>query len=375
MYNKKILLTDYTIAYLYSDLDVYPGGAAVEWYHWIKGFNEKNVRVGVLTLKGANKYITKKLDFDLIETWDENKGIPKLKLFYPLIPSFYKAIKNYDPDYLVLETSRRESIILAVISKMLRKKFVYRVASDLEVDERIKNYKAKFYIYLFYFSLRLADIIFCQNNYQQERLKRKFPNKNIILLNTPFSLAVNKILKGKSERSYIAWIGTFRSVKNIPALLEVVKKLPDIKFKIAGGKIIKDFTDDATECAVNELKNLKNVEFVSHMNYEEIPKFLERAYALLNTSRLEGFSNTFLESWSAGTPIVSTKNVNPNNIINNFNLGVVTDSYDDLPNSLTKIVNMSSDEYLKLSQRCINYIKENHDAKVLASKFLDYLKD
>jgi glycosyltransferase involved in cell wall biosynthesis len=375
MSNKKILLTDYTISYLYSDLDEYPGGAAVEWYHWIKGFNENNVRVGVLTLKGASKYITQKLDFDLIETWDVNKGIPKLRFFYNMLPSFYRAIKKYNPDYLVLETSRRETIILAVISKILRKKFIYRVASDFEVDERINNYKSKFYVYLFYFSLRLTEIIFCQNTYQQEKLKSRFPNKKIILLNTPFSLAVNKILKGKNQRSYIAWIGTFRSVKNIPALLEVVKKLPDIKFKIAGGKVIKNFTDDDTENAVNELKKIKNVEFVDYMRYEEIPKFLEGAFALLNTSRLEGFSNTFLESWAAGTPIISTKNVNPNNIISNFNLGIITDSYDDLPEAIIKIIKMSDDQYLDISQRCINYIRENHNAKILAAKFLDYLKD
>jgi glycosyltransferase involved in cell wall biosynthesis len=375
MTQKKILISDYTLHYLYSNLTEYPGGAAVEWYHWIKGFNENNVRVGVLTLKGTRKYITKELNFDLIESWDISSGIPRLKMFYPLIPSFFKAIKKYNPDYLVLETSRRETIILALISKILSKKFIYRIASDYEVDERIKNYITKIYAFLFYFGLRLSDIIFCQNQYQEEMLKRKFPNKKIILLNTPFSLSVNNRVKEKRERSYIAWIGTFRSVKNIPALLEIVKKLPELKFKVAGGKIIKDFTDNDTENAVIELKKMKNVEFVDYMDYEEIPKFLEGAYTLLNTSKLEGFSNTFLESWAAGTPIVSTKNVNPNNIINKFNVGLITESYNDLPDALMKIVNLPEDEYHNLSQRCINYISEYHDAKTLASKFLSYLEN
>jgi glycosyltransferase involved in cell wall biosynthesis len=373
MQQKKILISDYTIHYLYSDIKEYSGGAAVEWYHWIKGFEQNNVRVGVLSLKGTSAYITKKLNYDLIETWDVKSGISGLRLFYPLIPTFYKAIKKYRPNYLAQETARRETFTMAVISKIQGKKFIHRIASDQDVDHRIKNSLTYFYRIIYYWGLKLSNVIFCQNEYQEIKLKQKFPRKKIILLNTPFSLNLQNRLKEKKERHYIAWIGTFRAVKNIPALLEVIKRLPDIRFKIAGGKVIKDFTDKPTELAVKELQKLSNVEFMPYMDYEEVPIFLQGAYALLNTSTLEGFSNTFLESWAAGTPIVSTRNVNPNNIINDYNVGIIAENYDELPHAVMKIVNMPDNEYQLLSQRCIGYVKQNHDAKVLAEKFLEYL--
>ncbi len=370
--SKKILCLDYTLPYLYSDLDKYPGGAAVEWYHWIKGFKENNIKIGILTLKGAKNYITKELDFDLVESWDIKKGIPKLKLFYYVIPSIYKAIKNYNPDYLVQETASRNTAIMAIISKILHKKFIHRIGSDQDVDQRIKEKLSKFNSITYNLGLKLADIIFCQNQYQVKMLKKKFPNKKIFLIYNPYNIANNKKILGKSDRSFIAWIGSFTYLKNIPALLKVIKKNSNLKFKIVG-KHVENNVDMATDLAIKELKKIKNVEFVGFLKNEEIPGFLSGAYALLNTSWLEGFSNTFIEAWSVGTPVISTKNVNPDNIISNFELGILTDSYEDLPNALTQIISMSNDEYHDLSLRCINYVKENHDPETLAAKFLDYI--
>ena len=43
--------------FLIKDADYPVGGATVEWYSWIKGFEANNCEVGVLTWKGAEKYV------------------------------------------------------------------------------------------------------------------------------------------------------------------------------------------------------------------------------------------------------------------------------------------------------------------------------
>jgi glycosyltransferase involved in cell wall biosynthesis len=370
---KKILLTDYTLSFLYSDIGKYPGGAAVEWYHWIKGFNKLNIKVGVLVLKGQKEIISKPLNYDLIETWDPESGFPKFKILFNVLPSFFNSIIRYKPDLIIQETARRETTILALISKVLGIKFIYRVASDIEVGDKINNYSTKFYTWFFNFGLKFANLILCQNKFQEEKLKEKFPRKKIELLTTPYSSDLKNKVKHKNERTYIAWIGSFRYIKNIQALLNVAQSLPNLKFKISGNRV-PNHKDDETENALVELEKLSNVEFVKYMDYQEIPKFIEGAYALMNTSRSEGFSNTFLEAWAAGTPIVSTKNVNPNNIISDHNLGIIAGSYDELPGAIQKILDMSDSEYEEISNRCVKYLKENHDAKLLASKFLEYVE-
>ena len=372
MEKKKILYLDYTLPYLYTDLDEYPGGAAVEWYHWIKGFNKINIQVGVLTYKGVRKYITKKLNFDLIECWDNKKGAQKFRFIYYILPSFYKETKNYNPDYLVQETAGRYTAIMFFVAKVLGKKFIYRIASDQEVDKRLNSYLTKTDLLLYNIGLKFADFIFCQNTYQEQVLKKRFPKKNILLIYNPYNIIVNQPILEKKDRSFIAWIGSFTYLKNVPVLLEVIKKNPDIKFKIAG-KEINSKSNSETDYAIEELKKMRNVEFVGFLRNEEITNFLQGAYALLNTSRLEGFSNTFIEAWSVGTPVISTKNVNPDNIISKQHLGFIADSYGELSQGLEKIISMDDCEYSELSNKCRRYVEENHEAKNLANRFIKFI--
>ncbi len=70
------------------------------------------------------------------------------------------------------------------------------------------------------------------------------------------------------------------------------------------------------------LTKLQNVEFVGLIPHDEVTSFLTEAYCLLNTSLFEGFSNTFLEAFSVGTPVV-TLGVNPDFILTIYDLGFV----------------------------------------------------
>jgi glycosyltransferase involved in cell wall biosynthesis len=84
---------------------------------------------------------------------------------------------------------------------------------------------------------------------------------------------------------------------------------------------------------------------------------------------LEGFSNTFLEAWAVGVPVVSTKNVNPDYIITTYKLGIITDNYEEIPKKIDQLI--SDQQYKNFSQRCIDYVKEKHDPVKLAQKFLN----
>ena len=153
------------------------------------------------------------------------------------------------------------------------------------------------------------------------------------------------------------------------ALLDVVKKLPKLNFKIAGQA--QPNLDDETYNAIKELKELKNVEFTGYIKRSEINEFFSGAKVLLNTSRSEGFSNTFLEAWANGVPVVTTKNVNPDNLITKYKLGIVADDYADLSQKIIELVNAPDyDEYAK---RTYNYVKENHDPKLLSKRLVDFV--
>lgn len=371
MKRPKLLFLNFNLPYLIKD-EVYPiGGATVALYGLIKGLIQNNCKVGVLTWRGAKNYVNKSVEFDIVETYRLNDGIRRIRWIYKIYPSLLKAIRNYNPDFLIQSCAGVETGAIGLISKKLNIPFIYRAANDMDADYRYKE-RLRFFAQIVYrYGLKMTDVIFCQNTYQYEHFKRQFPQKKIFIIHNPYSKDLNsENLKDRSKRRYIAWIGVFQYQKNLAALLEIAKALPSSKFKVAG----KEGTslDKETERALNDLRHCNNVSFVGYLNRKEILPFLSNAYALLNTSHYEGFSNTFLEAFSVGTPIVTTTRIDPDSIIFSNNLGHVGEKYSELPDLLTSV--MSAKNYDEISKRCRRYVLENHDPRIIAKKFIDNLE-
>lgn len=361
----KLLYQSFMMLNLLKNNDVPIGGAAVEWYTWIRAFRKLGHDFGLLTYKGVSDELKKENDFDFVESYERNKGFPLIRRFTYRIPNNYKAIKKYNPDFVLQACATQNTGILAFISKLLNKPFIHRIGSDMDVDGRIDRSFSKWNSIIYYYGIRNASHISCQNQYQYKTLKEKYPEKSISILHNPYFIKEHNF--STNGKNYIAWIGNFRYEKNLPALAKISQELKQYKFKIAGTKF--KITDDDTRKGLDILKKLDNVEFVGHLDNKNIPEFLSNAYCLLNTSRLEGFSNTFLEAWSIGTPVVSTQNANPDNIISDHNVGIVAEDYDELPLIIDDLI--AKKKYKEFEDICKNYVIDYHDPLKLAKMFMD----
>ena len=363
----KLLFYDFEIPYLLKDANYPIGGACVRQVILAKELVKLSNEVGILTWEGANKYVGQKAEFDLIESYNPDKGIRKLRLFYLRYPALLNAVARYKPDFLFQKTAAIETGILSLIGKILGIPFIYLVANDFECDERLNKKLSLLDRIAFKYGISKAKMIVCQNTFQLNKLKLKYPGHNFMLMHNPFlSSSPLPRIKSQSERRYIAWVGNFQNSKNLPALLKVVLSQPDMKFKIAG-KLKLSSSDGSTLTAIEKLESCSNVEFVGYLSRKEILNFLNSAYALLNTSHYEGFSNTFLESLAAGTPIITRTNIDPDHIIQRNNLGIVVTDYDELPRAVEEI--RDTGDYDDIASRCREYVLSNHDSGVLVSKF------
>ncbi len=366
----KILYFSLEMPALLKDSREFVGGAAVQWKSWMHGFLAAGHQFGILTWEGANSYINKDLNIEIVESFDPKAGIKNIRLFYPQMYQLFKAVKKHNPDCLIQSSATAYTGILMIISKILGIPFIHRLASDVHVDERLTTLINKKEIFLYKLGVKYADYIFTQNSYQSKKLIQKYPEKNIKILHNPYEVTEKIRISPKAERTYIAWIGNFRLIKNLPALFTVALSMPKHNFKIAG---VESIADDQTREAVNGLKRLNNVEFVGYLTRLEIKPFLAKSIALINTSFTEGFSNTFLEAWSCGTPVVSTIHVNPDEIITKNNLGRISDSYENLSYEIMQIIEMSETDYNLQAINCYEYVINNHDPKTLAEKFVFFL--
>jgi len=83
---------------------------------------------------------------------------------------------------------------------------------------------------------------------------------------------------------------------------------------------------------------LPNVTMLGAVRYADTGALIDRAKIFLNTSIIEGFPNTFLQSWIRGVPVVSF--FDPDGLINRLQLGRVAKSLDDMREGLRGLIDV-----------------------------------
>ena len=318
------------------------------------------------------KFVKKSLDFELIETVHKNKGFKIIKYFYLHIPTYLKKTNQFSPDVIIQACAGLNTGIMSFIAKNLNVPFLYRVANDIDTDYRINVHLTKYQLLAYKFGLQNSSAIICQNNYQYNQLLKKYPNKILDILFNPFYLNKNILSEQFKKRNYIAWIGVFQKQKNLPLLFDIAKSISSVKFKIAG--IASKTVDAETNQALSNLMKLKNVEFVGYLSRKEVIRFLSKSIALLNTSHYEGFSNTFLEAFSVGTPVIVNRHSDPNHIIKEHSLGYSVEKKEEFI-ELIKSMLHDEDRFKQMSEDCMEYVQVKHDPQVLASRLIDIVKE
>jgi glycosyltransferase involved in cell wall biosynthesis len=179
-------------------------------------------------------------------------------------------------------------------------------------------------------------------------------------------------IRPRCERGYVAWLAVFRPFKNLPLLSRLASSLPQMEFHVAGrsdGEL-----DRATAEALDLLGRLPNVTMVGYIRPSLVPDFLSRAVMLLSTSNYEGFSNTFLESFSVGTPVASRSIVDPDGIIGRNSLGISAADEGELQRGIRSLWEMEPSQYEQIARRCQTYVEANHAPAAKAAELVGILE-
>lgn len=344
------------------------GGASVQAYGWVQGLLAQGHTVYVLT-DGNRKGTLKEecRDIKIIPSFNPNKGIRWFRWLYYRIPFLYLALREVKPDYLYKGIPSWHSFLIGLLCYRLNIKFIQRISNDFLIDKRFLRNHSRAHWVLQHWGMRLADYILCQNEYQFDNIKARFPKKSLKKISNPIYLPL-KESNSAEERSYIAWLGLFQYQKNLGLLYEIASRLPAERFLIAGKESID--VDPETVQYLEKLRGLPNVSFYGFIKRDKVLPFLSKAKFLLNTSHYEGFSNTFLESMVVGTPILTSSCVNPDGIISDYELGIVYQNAGDLEQRLSQL---TPEKCEMMSQNVLDYVAVRHDYKVLTKDLVGFL--
>ena len=112
--------------------------------------------------------------------------------------------------------------------------------------------------------------------------------------------------------------------------------------------------------------NVPNLELLAPRPRHELPALYRCAVAIVNTSKLEGFPNTFLEAWSNGTPALSLR-VDPDGVIEANDLGTVAGG------SIERLADAARERWAGRdeidAERVLSYIRREHDPSVVGPRW------
>src|SRR5262249_44954868 len=104
---------------------------------------------------------------------------------------------------------------------------------------------------------------------------------------------------------HVLWVARLGESKRPLLAVEVARRLAGHRVVMVGGSE-GGRSGEALYRAVREAASkVPNLEFKGFVPYAEIDRYFDGARLLLNTSKFEGFPNTFLQAWSRGIPTVS----------------------------------------------------------------------
>jgi glycosyltransferase involved in cell wall biosynthesis len=348
------------------------GGSAVQTYSWIRGLMEEGQEVYVMTDMPAGQHKNGLKDecrnMKLVPMYDNKKGVRWLRWLYYRLPYTYKKLKAVKPDYIYVSIPGWTSTLIGIICYWLKIKFIQRISNDNQLDKRFRKDHSMIHLFFLNLGLRLSHHVLCQNNFQLQVVREKYPGKSVIKLTNPLYLKYQSADGVFCSRRYIAWVGIYRHQKNLKLLYQVASILKREQFVIAGKEGAN--CDPETRLYLEKLKQLPNVHFSGFLQRHQVLPFLANARFLLNTSHHEGFSNTFLEAWSVGTPVISGVQVNPDSIISKHDLGII---YNDVFDLCKQYAAVTPELYQLLSGNAREYVSQHHGYRLLAAKLLRYL--
>jgi len=213
--------------------------------------------------------------------------------------------------------------------------------------------------------LNNSSLILLQTKFQKKTLLENFGFNGKLLYNShplPSDLEFTR-------KDVVIWVGRLHKRKFPERFLSIVKKMKsnsNIKFIMVGKRLNSQFDYEIQ----STLKENPNFQYYGESDQEFILEILNKVKVLVNTSDSEGFSNTFIEAWLRGVPVISLKGVNPDGLITKNGVGFVCDDIDEIQMRVSELLN----NRLLFSQMSLEaklMSKRKFDLEKYVDKFID----
>lgn len=272
-----------------------------------------------------------------------------------------QTLRKLKPDIVYSRVGCAYTGIAAHYCKMTEARMVWHVASELDVqpwhtfgknklswgflDKRILEY-----------GIRHCDTRIAQTQDQKKLLLKNYNEKIHSVIPNFHPKPEEKIIKSKIAS--VVWVANLKQVKQPEVFCSLAKSLSanPIQFTLIGDSQLPKAQLRRLESKIDSVENLT---WIGRKSQEEVNRFLASSHVLVNTSSVEGFSNTFIQAWMRETLVISL-NVDPDLALSEKGLGLFANGDIKMLSQMVQEGALNPSRHVEVIKRAKDHAMHHH---------------
>jgi glycosyltransferase involved in cell wall biosynthesis len=324
---------------------------------------EKNLQISVLCRRAGSGF--RQDGCDVIRISKERR-LHKYGEFVDSL-SLLRALKRIRPDVIYQRVGCAYTGVAAYYARKTGCRMIWHISSDNGLSGNLAFWKLKPHIFiekaLMLWGVKNSPIIVAQSVQQREMVKRLNRKARIDVIRNfhPFPNGTDP----KNKADQIVWVGNIKGLKQ-----------PELYFDLAEGLLREEIRAQCMmigalgsqdwkyqEVLEKRIKAAPNVKYLGKLEQEKVNEIVGASKLLINTSKWEGFPNTFIQAWMRRTPVVSLT-CDPDEVITKKKLGLVSGSVERLVQDVSYLLRNEA-ERVQMGANGQRYAFENFSMKNL----------
>jgi glycosyltransferase involved in cell wall biosynthesis len=285
-------------------------------------------------------------------------------------PFLWRKLIALSPDIIYQRMASSHAGIAARYAKKAGCKMVIHIASDRDVAPFDIKKQMNFLINgierkIFEYAIRNAHHLIAQT-YGQKQLIKKHYGRDVDAVIANFQPYPKETIE-KRTLIKVLWVANFKVIKQPEIFIRLARDLYEqglqAEFIMIGNPATVDDKcwqpwQNSLEASIDSIPTLS---YVGGKTTGEVEKVMAESHILVNTSRFEGFSNTFIQAWMRRVPVVSL-NSNPNDLLSNGKMGLISQTYPQLCKDVARLI-LDKDLRKTMGKTAQSYAYQNFSMK------------
>lgn len=244
-----------------------------------------------------------------------------------------RALKRIRPQVIYQRVGGAYTGAAAWYARRYRARMVWHISSDMNVmplrmdKNRASNAVSRFLEKkALEYGIRHSDRVIAQTHRQAQLLKQNYGLDTATIIRN--FQPVPPLPEKAADCVNVVWISNLKPLKQPELFIELARRLgvkAHVRFIMVGRP------ENSAWCRqiLSSIAQVASLQYTGEKTQDEVNTLLDEAHVLVNTSRYEGFPNTFIQAWMRGVPVVSL-DVDPDDILTKHGLGCRSGSVDKL---------------------------------------------